>query len=162
MASVGKADSGFAGDMLLLLGGVILTTLRLPEALLGQWWRFPAVRQSPARRGCRPGAQQRLPSKATQLPYSRASALSVQVLGFEDTLPLTQRGRLVCDACSACRGLAPPSECALPGAQRNKAPRHAGPFNQYGAPNGIRTRVAALKGRCPRPLDHGSNTFAQL
>ena len=24
-----------------------------------------------------------------------------------------------------------------------------------GAPNGIRTRVAALKGRCPRPLDDG-------
>ena len=38
-----------------LLGGVILTTLRLPEALLGRWRRFPAVRQSPARRGCRPG-----------------------------------------------------------------------------------------------------------
>ncbi len=24
-----------------------------------------------------------------------------------------------------------------------------------GAPNGIRTRVAALKGQCPRPLDDG-------
>ncbi len=24
-----------------------------------------------------------------------------------------------------------------------------------GVPNGIRTRVAALKGRCPRPLDDG-------
>ena len=24
-----------------------------------------------------------------------------------------------------------------------------------GTPDGIRTRVAALRGRCPRPLDHG-------
>jgi hypothetical protein len=24
-----------------------------------------------------------------------------------------------------------------------------------GVPNGIRTRVAAVKGRCPRPLDDG-------
>src|ERR1700749_3621621 len=27
-----------------------------------------------------------------------------------------------------------------------------------GAPNGIRTRVAALKGRCPGPLDDGGRT----
>src|SRR5215472_11136687 len=27
-----------------------------------------------------------------------------------------------------------------------------------GAPNGIRTRAAALKGRCPRPLDDGGST----
>jgi hypothetical protein len=26
-----------------------------------------------------------------------------------------------------------------------------------GAPNGIRTRAAALKGRCPRPLDDGGS-----
>ena len=26
-------------------------------------------------------------------------------------------------------------------------------FNLIGVPNGIRTRVAAVKGRCPRPLD---------
>ena len=25
-----------------------------------------------------------------------------------------------------------------------------------GGPNGVRTRVAALKGRCPRPLDDGT------
>ncbi|MEY4024053.1 MAG: hypothetical protein RLZ23_1014 [Actinomycetota bacterium] len=25
----------------------------------------------------------------------------------------------------------------------------------FGAPNGIRTRVTAVKGRCPRPLDDG-------
>jgi hypothetical protein len=32
-----------------------------------------------------------------------------------------------------------------------------------GAPNGIRTRAAALKGRCPRPLDDGGRTaFAAL
>ena len=29
-----------------------------------------------------------------------------------------------------------------------------------GAPNGIRTRVAALKGRCPRPLDDGGSDGA--
>jgi hypothetical protein len=28
------------------------------------------------------------------------------------------------------------------------------------APNGIRTRAAALKGRCPRPLDDGGSTIA--
>ena len=28
------------------------------------------------------------------------------------------------------------------------------------APNGIRTRVAALKGRCPRPLDDGGSRLA--
>ena len=26
----------------------------------------------------------------------------------------------------------------------------------YGGPNGIRTRAVALKGRCPRPLDDGT------
>jgi hypothetical protein len=32
-----------------------------------------------------------------------------------------------------------------------------------GAPNGIRTRAAALKGRCPRPLDDGGRTaFAAM
>jgi hypothetical protein len=29
------------------------------------------------------------------------------------------------------------------------------PTTGNGAPNGIRTRAAALKGRCPRPLDDG-------
>ena len=28
-------------------------------------------------------------------------------------------------------------------------------IKESGAPNGIRTRAAALKGRCPRPLDDG-------
>ena len=28
-------------------------------------------------------------------------------------------------------------------------------LKSFGVPNGIRTRVAALKGRCPRPLDDG-------
>src|SRR5262249_40261571 len=28
----------------------------------------------------------------------------------------------------------------------------------FGTPNGIRTRAAALKGRCPRPLDDGGPT----
>ena len=27
--------------------------------------------------------------------------------------------------------------------------------NRFGVPNGIRTRVAAVKGRCPGPLDDG-------
>ena len=29
-----------------------------------------------------------------------------------------------------------------------------------GTPNGIRTRVAAVKGRCPRPLDDGGHCSA--
>ena len=28
-----------------------------------------------------------------------------------------------------------------------------------GDPYGIRTRVAAVKGRCPKPLDEGANIF---
>jgi hypothetical protein len=31
------------------------------------------------------------------------------------------------------------------------------PTTGDGAPNGIRTRAAALKGRCPRPLDDGGS-----
>jgi hypothetical protein len=30
---------------------------------------------------------------------------------------------------------------------------------QTSTPNGIRTRAAALKGRCPRPLDDGGGTL---
>ena len=29
-------------------------------------------------------------------------------------------------------------------------------------PNGIRTRVAAVKGRCPRPLDDGGRTDREM
>ena len=32
----------------------------------------------------------------------------------------------------------------------------AGTFNSGGGPNGIRTRVSALRGPCPRPLDDGA------
>ena len=35
---------------------------------------------------------------------------------------------------------------------------HALPTEASSAPNGIRTRAAALKGRCPRPLDDGGST----
>ena len=28
-------------------------------------------------------------------------------------------------------------------------------FGMFGVPDGIRTRVTAVKGRCPRPLDDG-------
>ena len=31
-----------------------------------------------------------------------------------------------------------------------------------GTPNGIRTRVAAVKGRCPRPLDDGGLLAVEL
>ena len=31
-------------------------------------------------------------------------------------------------------------------------------FINYGVPRGIRTPVAAVKGRCPRPLDDGDNS----
>ena len=31
-----------------------------------------------------------------------------------------------------------------------------------GAPYGIRTRVAAVRGRCPRPLDEGDIAFANV
>src|SRR5437763_8606385 len=30
----------------------------------------------------------------------------------------------------------------------------------FGVPSGIRTRVGAVKGRCPRPLDDGDNSAA--
>ena len=41
-------------------------------------------------------------------------------------------------------------------ASTNKA-RHLASYNteRNGDPYGIRTRVAAVKGRCPRPLDEG-------
>lgn len=31
-----------------------------------------------------------------------------------------------------------------------------------GTSDGIRTRVAALRGRCPRPLDHGGKLAGEL
>src|SRR5207237_465765 len=34
------------------------------------------------------------------------------------------------------------------------------PQDPAGTPNGIRTRAAALKGRCPRPLDDGGTSHA--
>ena len=37
----------------------------------------------------------------------------------------------------------------------NKNPRKRGRRERGGDPNGIRTRVAGVKGRCPRPLDDG-------
>ena len=43
----------------------------------------------------------------------------------------------------------PPSRGALPGIPTTVS-----------TPNGIRTRVAALKGRCPRPLDDGGQSLA--
>jgi hypothetical protein len=83
------------------------------------------------------------------MPAASTTTLSVQVLDFEDICPLIQRGRLLCGSCSsgqrfacgflqilprgrhpcrpastspcrACGGLSPPSECALPGAQKTK------------------------------------------
>ncbi len=80
------------------------------------------------------------------MPAASTSVPSIQVSGFGNIGLLTQHNRLVCDSCSsgqcfafgflqtpprdgcpcrlansspcrACRGLSPPSECALPGAQ---------------------------------------------
>src|SRR5690625_1792168 len=88
------------------------------------------------------------------MPAASTPTLSVQVLGFEDSCLLTQRDRLVCDFCSSgqrfacgflqipphdghpcrpansspcrvCRGLAPPGECAMPGAQQKGSPQPA-------------------------------------
>ena len=93
----------------------------------------------------------------TLMPAAYTFKLSVQVLDFEDIRLLIQLARLVCDFCSSsqrfacgflqipprsghpcrpakssscqvCRGLSPPSECALPGAPRKK-PRGAWLFN---------------------------------
>ena len=33
---------------------------------------------------------------------------------------------------------------------------------EFGVPNGIRTRVGAVKGRCPRPLDDGDSLTRKL
>ena len=35
-------------------------------------------------------------------------------------------------------------------------------FRMLGDPYGIRTRVAAVKGRCPRPLDEGVSLEARV
>jgi hypothetical protein len=37
--------------------------------------------------------------------------------------------------------------------RRNSSVVRGGAERRSGVPNGIRTRVAAVKGRCPRPLD---------
>ena len=37
----------------------------------------------------------------------------------------------------------------------------AGTFNSGGGPNGVRTRVSALRGPCPRPLDDGAEPTAR-
>jgi len=86
----------------------------------------------------------------TLIPAASTAVFSVQVSGFEDICLLTQYNRLICDSCSsgqcfacgflqipprgghpcrpantspcrACRGLTPPSGCALPGAPLKKA-----------------------------------------
>jgi hypothetical protein len=88
----------------------------------------------------------------TLMPATSTPRPSVQVPGFEDICLLTRPGRLICGFCSsgqrfacgflqipprdghpcrpansspcrACRGLAPPSECALPGAQTRRPGR---------------------------------------
>ncbi len=52
-----------------------------------------------------------------------------------------------------------PATSAVTGRRANQL-RHRAifiwPRKSGGTPNGIRTRVAAVKGRCPRPLDDGS------
>jgi hypothetical protein len=89
-------------------------------------------------------------STFTLMPAASTPMPSVQVPGFEDICLLTRPGRLVCDFCSsgqrfacgflqipprdghpcrpansspcrACKGLAPSSGCALPGAQNERA-----------------------------------------
>ena len=85
------------------------------------------------------------------MPAAFTAMRSVQVPDFENICLLIQHGRLVCDFCSsgqrfacgflqipprgghpcrpantspcrACRGLSPPSGCAMPGAQTKKGP----------------------------------------
>ena len=50
-----------------------------------------------------------------------------------------------------------PATSAVTGRRANQL-RHRAIMIFSGTPNGIRTRVAAVKGRSPRPLDDGSPT----
>ena len=46
--------------------------------------------------------------------------------------------------------------------QENKKGLSFSSLSVFGVPNEIRTRVTAVKGRCPRPLDDGDKVMCRL
>lgn len=111
----------------------------------------------------------------TLMPVGSTSCLAVQVSGFDDLCRLTQTCRLISASCSSsqrfafgflqirsrprhpcrsantspcrvCRGLPPPSECALPGAQKRRE-AHACLPSRYHCSG---ESVTAWAGTCPR------------
>jgi hypothetical protein len=87
------------------------------------------------------------------LEFSRYLVLNASRMWSEATLP--QRQRL-------CQFLFPDGLTYADGEVRTAEPAHFSTTYSHprrvlnvGIPNGIRTRVAALKGRSPRPLDDG-------
>jgi hypothetical protein len=72
---------------------------------------------------------------------------------------LTLAGPMVLAASAVLTGFEPATS-TLTGwrALRAALQDHAPLAKASSAPNGIRTRAAALKGRCPRPLDDGGST----
>ena len=125
---------------------------------------------------CRTRPKHKIPTKAHKGLVAQSHKTRGQGRGRTADLPLFRRTLIPTELPDLDPGLAPgrsgtpltravltgfePATSTLTGwrALRAALQDHAALADASSAPNGIRTRAAALKGRCPRPLDDGGST----